>query len=329
MYSQRPATHQRRPQPQRRKRRKSGAWLIIIAVILALGLGIYAIFANDYEPEQRTEINPRSMDTAENNIDTGDGISNGSQLPTTTPAPTIPLTRISTNDITDTKYLALVNHQHPAPYDPAAYLLSAAWPTVAVSRIDGMYLHNSALRAVSELFASARAAEVGAFFVSSGFRNFYHQAYLFGDGSNSGYVMPPGHSEHQTGLAADILSVGISMSEFGDTPEGQWLADNSYRYGLILRYPRGAEAITGINYEPWHFRYVGQFHAYYMRQMDFVLEEYIAYIHNRGHFSFDKGAITHYVLFQQPYDGNIYVPYGRDFLVSRDNKGGYIIWTTE
>ena len=326
MYSQRPTMHQRRPQPQRGRRRRGGAGLLIIVIILALGFGIYAIFANDNEPELLDELNPHSTNSHEDNTDIADDTS--LSLPTAMPTPTIPLTQISTQDIADTRYMALINHQHPASADPADYLLSAAWPTVAVSRIDGMYLHHSALRAISDMFASARAAEVGAFFVSSGFRDFYHQAYLFGDGSNGGYVMPPGHSEHQTGLAADILSVGIGMSELANTLEGHWLAANSYRYGLILRYPQGAEEITGINFEPWHFRYVGQVHAYYMMRMGFVLEEYIAYIHERGHFSFDKDGITHYVLFQQPDGGMIYVPYGQSFNVSGDNKGGYIVWTT-
>jgi len=300
--------------------------LVIIILILVLGFGIYAIFANDAEPGQRVDSNPFNAEP-----DAGESLSDASRaasLPAATPEPTIPLTQISTRDITDTRYLALINHQHPAPADPAPYLLSAAWPTVPVSRIDDMYLHNSALRAVAEMFDSARAVEVGAFFVSSGFRDFNRQAYLYGDGTNSEYVMPPGHSEHQTGLAADILSVGIGMHELASSLEGNWLADNSHRYGLILRYPQGAEDITGIAFEPWHFRYVGRVHAYYMTRMGFVLEEYIGYIHERGHFSFEIDGETHYILYKRPQGGMIYVPYGRDFLVSGDNKGGYIVWTT-
>ncbi len=65
----------------------------------------------------------------------------------------------------------------------------------------------------------------------------------------------PGHSEHQTGLAVDINDLEES---FEDTKEGKWLAENSYRYGFILRYPKGKEAITGYSYEPWHFRYLGR-----------------------------------------------------------------------
>jgi D-alanyl-D-alanine carboxypeptidase len=63
-----------------------------------------------------------------------------------------------------------------------------------------------------------------------------------------------GHSEHQTGLAVDINSMAQS---FGTTTAGIWLVENSYKYGYIVRYPQGKEVITGYDYEPWHFRYLG------------------------------------------------------------------------
>ena len=70
----------------------------------------------------------------------------------------------------------------------------------------------------------------------------------------------PGHSEHQSGWAAD-LGAGNGRCRvqlcFADTPEGKWLAANAYKYGFIIRYPKGKENITGYEYEPWHVRYVG------------------------------------------------------------------------
>jgi D-alanyl-D-alanine carboxypeptidase len=71
----------------------------------------------------------------------------------------------------------------------------------------------------------------------------------------------PGHSEHQTGLSIDISAVPAECSLdqcFGDTPHGEWLAGNAWRFGFVLRYPEGATPITGYEYEPWHFRYVGE-----------------------------------------------------------------------
>jgi D-alanyl-D-alanine carboxypeptidase len=64
-----------------------------------------------------------------------------------------------------------------------------------------------------------------------------------------------GHSEHQTGLAVDINDL---EKTFEAAPEGRWLANNSYRFGFILRYPQSKESITGYDFEPWHFRYLGK-----------------------------------------------------------------------
>lgn len=74
------------------------------------------------------------------------------------------------------------------------------------------------------------------------------------------YSAHAGHSEHQTGLAVDISTTTQQcyLSEcFIDTADGQWLSENAHKYGFILRYPSGKEEITGYNFEPWHYRYVG------------------------------------------------------------------------
>ena len=89
-------------------------------------------------------------------------------------------------------------------------------------------------------------------------------------------VTVPGASEHQIGLALDIVcSTYMSLDEgFGDTEAGKWLAENSCRFGFILRYPKGKEYITGIEYEPWHFRYVGVKAAEVITKQGITLEEF-------------------------------------------------------
>ena len=90
-------------------------------------------------------------------------------------------------------------------------------------------------------------------------------------------VAYPGESEHNLGLAVDIVAthyLNLTPS-FGQTPEGLWLAQNSHRYGFVLRYPYHKQDITNIIYEPWHFRYVGVPHATEMFERDLVLEEYV------------------------------------------------------
>ena len=100
----------------------------------------------------------------------------------------------------------------------------------------------------------------------------YMEAYQL----SSQAVTVPGASEHQIGLALDIVCNSyMSLDEgFGDTKAGKWLAANSCRFGFILRYPKGKEDITGIEYEPWHFRYVGKTAAPVIMEQGITLEEF-------------------------------------------------------
>ncbi|MBD5542343.1 MAG: M15 family metallopeptidase [Lachnospiraceae bacterium] len=87
----------------------------------------------------------------------------------------------------------------------------------------------------------------------------------------------PGASEHQIGLALDIVcNTYTNLNEgFAETKAGKWLAEHSCEYGFILRYPKGKEYITGIEYEPWHFRYVGTEAATIITNEDLTLEEFV------------------------------------------------------
>jgi D-alanyl-D-alanine carboxypeptidase len=90
-------------------------------------------------------------------------------------------------------------------------------------------------------------------------------------------VTYPGMSDHQLGLAADICSVSnqILDSSQEDTATQQWLMKNCYKYGFILRYPKDKTDITGISYEPWHYRYVGKKAAKEIYDKGLCLEEYV------------------------------------------------------
>lgn len=85
-----------------------------------------------------------------------------------------------------------------------------------------------------------------------------------------------GSGEHSLGLAVDIGSGSCGQLEeaFADTPEGVWLGKHSWEYGFILRYDRGKEEYTGIQYQPWHFRYVGEKAAEYLHRTGMCLEEF-------------------------------------------------------
>ena len=90
-------------------------------------------------------------------------------------------------------------------------------------------------------------------------------------------VAVPGTSEHQLGLALDIVDKSYQLLEEDqqNTPAQQWLMANCWKYGFILRFPKDKEAITGITYEPWHYRYVGEEAAKAITESGISLEEYL------------------------------------------------------
>ena len=144
-----------------------------------------------------------------------------------------------------------------------------------VTYIDGVLIANKTYSLPSDYGNGLTSATQSAFdkmnadakslglslWIASGYRSYWTQKtlynnYVASDGKEEAdtYSARPGYSEHQTGLAFDLNSVEDS---FANTDEGKWVKDNCYRYGLIIRYPKGKESITGYIYEPWHLRYVG------------------------------------------------------------------------
>lgn len=123
------------------------------------------------------------------------------------------------------------------------------------------------------------------FVIVSDFRSYQEQEALYEDyvareGKEEAdqYSALPGHSEHQSGLAFDIgsnISASTGDVDFEETPEFDWMKDVAHEYGFIIRYKEGKEDITGINYEPWHLRYVGVEAATEIYEKDLVLEEYL------------------------------------------------------
>jgi D-alanyl-D-alanine carboxypeptidase len=119
---------------------------------------------------------------------------------------------------------------------------------------------------LKSMFAAAEAEGhmlmIGSAFRSADLQALYYNNYVrtSGEALANQYSAKPGHSEHQLGLSVDIstLSRECYLSEcFTSTPDGEWLANNAHKYGFFMRYPKGKEAITGYNFEPWHYRYVG------------------------------------------------------------------------
>ena len=131
----------------------------------------------------------------------------------------------------------------------------------------GLQLRQEAALAAVEIAAAMRAAGKGTLILISGFRTYKTQKALYNRTRDTrGLAVAeklsarPGHSEHQLGLAVDFSARGqgcVILTCFGNTEAGKWLEENAHEHGFILRYPKRYRAITGFQYEPWHFRYVG------------------------------------------------------------------------
>jgi D-alanyl-D-alanine carboxypeptidase len=157
----------------------------------------------------------------------------------------------------------VVDKKHPL--NPKSYV-PPDLVDVPVPHTNAPRLRKVASDAVVTMFAAAKrdGLELAS---NSAYRSYTYQVGVYGDDvSQEGKAAAdqltarPGYSEHQTGLAIDIGAVSGDCSLaacFAGTPEGRWLAANGWRYGFVLRYPKGLTSITGYDYEPWHFRYVG------------------------------------------------------------------------
>jgi uncharacterized repeat protein (TIGR02543 family) len=160
----------------------------------------------------------------------------------------------------------------------------------SLSTVDGYPIHSKIAESYKAM-KSAAAKDGVNLYIISGYRSYQRQENNFNNRYNlylrQGYsksaaykktasiIAVPGTSEHHLGLAMDLNSLDQS---FGNTKAGKWLAKNSYKYGFILRYKATTTNITGIVYEPWHFRYVSVRHAKKIKEMDVTLEEYIKWL---------------------------------------------------
>lgn len=181
--------------------------------------------------------------------------------------------------------LVLVNKQHPIP-DNYQVSLGTIKTAKGNEKCDERIVED-----LLRMLQASRADGVNLVVISP-YRDFSWQTHLFNNKINaymsrglsymeaysvsSQTVTVPGASEHEIGLALDIAADDfVELEEaFADTDEGKWLAEHSYEYGFILRYPKGKEYITAIEYEPWHFRYVGREAAAVIYQEQITLEEF-------------------------------------------------------
>ena len=148
--------------------------------------------------------------------------------------------------------------------------------------LSNMKLVNVAKDAYEEM-AKAAQKDKRKLVVMSAYRSYDYQVNLYNryakkDGTDKAdtYSGRPGFSEHQTGLAFDLYNGKTVYTRFEETKEFEWMQENAYKYGFILRFPKDKERETGYVYEAWHYRYVGKDIAKEIKEKNITLEEYIA-----------------------------------------------------
>ena len=194
-------------------------------------------------------------------------------------------------DVPSGSFLMLVNKQKPLSenYVPVGRISVKDAPT-------NITLVETAEKALEAMFIEMRASGYTNVYVTSAYRTYDYQHWLFFDvylpdemAKNPSlsreqaiekvlrYSAYPGTSEHQTGLCVDLMtySMGDLDESFADDPVYDWLLENAWKFGFILRFPEDKTDITGYSFEPWHYRFVGRYHAYKIYSQNLCLEEYL------------------------------------------------------
>lgn len=189
-----------------------------------------------------------------------------------------------------------------------------------------IYLSKGIAQKFSEMVNDAVKEGVSQFCINSGYRDFDEQSVLYQE-MGADYALPAGYSEHNSGLSLDV---GSNLTKMDRAPEGKWIEKNAWKYGFILRYPSDKTDVTGIQYEPWHIRYVGLPHSAIIQEMNLVLEEYVDYLKEEESVSVSidgqKYTISYYPISQNG-TIDVEIPVDEHYEISGDNIGGVIVTT--
>ncbi len=224
--------------------------------------------------------------------------------------------------------LVLVNKDHPI--DPEAVPKDIVTLFENQDLMYGYVVLDNTIRlsrSVAENFRNMIEAAgedgVNRFMISSGYRDEDEQERLYRE-KGSDYALPPGYSEHNLGLSMDI---GSTQQSIDRSPEGKWLKEHAWAHGFILRYPQDKTEITGIQYEPWHFRYVGQPHSMIMKELNLTLEEYLDYLKDQSSYRTTVKGKEYEIKYVPVIskDMEIKIPAGSEYEISGNNIDGIIV----
>jgi D-alanyl-D-alanine carboxypeptidase len=222
------------------------------ACVAAFALAFLAGCAVDAAPPERRAIAPP------------DPVVDAVSANPSAPVPSWSGDLVVAHDITSATSLIVVVTKL-RPLEPASHIPPDLVTVEAVPGGGGQQLRSEAAAAMTLMYENANAAGAP-FRILTAYRSYGFQQGIYGSNARAWgtagadrRVARPGHSEHQTGLAADINDVPANKlkQSFGGSVAGTWVREHAHEYGFIVSYPEGLEAVTGYLYEPWHLRYVG------------------------------------------------------------------------
>ncbi|MBE5950395.1 MAG: D-alanyl-D-alanine carboxypeptidase family protein [Lachnospiraceae bacterium] len=280
---------------RRKQKRKLGLFVFFLPVILIAGILLY--------------LNP----------DWGYLLTSGlGREKVSIESTTIPLVELSVDElrtmenVTFDQSMLLINTEH---------MLSENFTAeTGEYKQSGVYMNVCILEAYTELSAAVTEKTGDKLYISSGIRDRVKQQKLYEQDPETATV--PGASEHETGLCMDVYVTGFAGDGFLKSEAGMFINSHGHEYGFIIRYPNYGEEITGIRFEPWHIRYVGQPHADIIYNNKLTLEEYIL--------EFKEGICyeteRYFIIRQRIEEGVLKVPDGcESYVISPDNTGCYFI----
>lgn len=238
--------------------------------------------------------------------------------------------------------LILINKEHAFTFPSSQQLISVYERKNESYHVKdrNVLLEPAAIEALNEMMQNF-SRETGCYdiLVESGYRSPEYQQQLYNEKAEETspqeadrWLAHPGKSEHHSGYAIDF---GIFRNgkcyRFADDPDSGWILNHAHEFGFVLRYPQGKEAETGFGYEPWHFRYIGNPHAFLMQEKGITYEKYIIflqqYIFGKQHLKVTYRN-TAYEIYHVPSTGSataVSVPRNKNYVVSGDNHKGYIV----
>lgn len=206
--------------------------------------------------------------------------------------------------------LLLINGQFP--------LEEEVKPDVAEYKNSGVWMNRCMMKDYEALAQDVQERFGVKLYIKSAYRSEKEQEAEYRESIKAAAAV--GCSEHQAGLALDVYVPKYGGNAFIKTEAGQYVNRECSKYGFIIRYPEGKEAITGISFEPWHIRYVGVPHAEIIYHSGWTLEEYYGHLTVGKFYSYGNYLIT-----RQPKENVESLSEGKLLGVSSDNQGNYVL----